>query len=95
MIKLFESDEHQNLMFDDLGSGAMVQSNQHIIVSGNEVMILDPGGHKVYMSLFSEISHLVPPDGLKYIFFSHQDPDRKSTRLNSSHTDISRMPSSA
>ena len=24
-----------------------------------------------------------------------QDPDRKSTRLNSSHTDISRMPSSA
>ena len=23
------------------------------------------------------------------------DPDRKSTRLNSSHTDISRMPSSA
>lgn len=75
MIKLFESDDHQNLMFDDLGSGAMVQSNQHIIVNGDEVMILDPGGHKVYMSLFSEISQLVPPDGLKYIFFSHQDPD--------------------
>ena len=29
----------------------------------------------------------VPPDRLR--------PDRKSTRLNSSHTDISRMPSSA
>ena len=25
----------------------------------------------------------------------HPDTDRKSTRLNSSHTDISRMPSSA
>ena len=25
----------------------------------------------------------------------HATPDRKSTRLNSSHTDISRMPSSA
>ena len=28
-------------------------------------------------------------------FFPGQSPDRKSTRLNSSHTDISRMPSSA
>ena len=27
--------------------------------------------------------------------FSTKEPDRKSTRLNSSHTDISRMPSSA
>ena len=31
--------------------------------------------------------------GKKYNF--RQDEDRKSTRLNSSHTDISRMPSSA
>ena len=27
--------------------------------------------------------------------FVYEDSDRKSTRLNSSHTDISRMPSSA
>ena len=27
--------------------------------------------------------------------FANGKPDRKSTRLNSSHTDISRMPSSA
>ena len=30
-----------------------------------------------------------------YPYFSFVLPDRKSTRLNSSHTDISRMPSSA
>ena len=30
-----------------------------------------------------------------YVYTSLDDEDRKSTRLNSSHTDISRMPSSA
>ena len=35
-------------------------------------------------------------DGSYLAFFEAPDmPDRKSTRLNSSHTDISRMPSSA
>ena len=31
----------------------------------------------------------------KDVLIYQRDPDRKSTRLNSSHTDISRMPSSA
>ena len=36
------------------------------------------------------------PSGDKRILVTHQPiGDRKSTRLNSSHTDISRMPSSA
>ena len=35
------------------------------------------------------------PDGRLDIVCSEQLQDRKSTRLNSSHTDISRMPSSA
>ena len=33
--------------------------------------------------------------GLKVVGIDNLTPDRKSTRLNSSHTDISRMPSSA
>ena len=48
-------------------------------------------GQRRYMETFSAyarqfIGHLERPD---------VDQDRKSTRLNSSHTDISRMPSSA
>ena len=41
---------------------------------------------------------LLPPDikqGFARLDKSERDADRKSTRLNSSHTDISRMPSSA
>ncbi|MEE4356508.1 MAG: MBL fold metallo-hydrolase [Desulfococcaceae bacterium] len=75
MITLFESEDHKCVMFNDLTSGAMVQANQHVIADGKEAMVLDPGGHKVYSHLFPLISSLVPPDGLKYIFFSHQDPD--------------------
>ena len=32
---------------------------------------------------------------ISVLSFAEEQPDRKSTRLNSSHTDISRMPSSA
>jgi flavorubredoxin len=75
MITLFKTDNHQNVMFSDLTSGHMVQANQHVIVHGDEAMILDPGGHKVYSKLFSGLSDVTNVKNLKYIFFSHQDPD--------------------
>jgi flavorubredoxin len=75
MRALFESDTHKNIMFSDLSTGTMVQANQHIIVNNEEGIILDPGGHKVYTSLMAELSGVLPISGLKYIFFSHQDPD--------------------
>lgn len=39
-------------------------------------MILDPGGHKVYMKIRSEIDSILAGKAeLKEIFISHQDPD--------------------
>lgn len=52
-----------------------VQANQFLIVHGDEAVLLDPGGHKVQSKLFSDISVLIPPKQIKYIFLSHQDPD--------------------
>lgn len=75
MITLFKKDGHSNVMFHDLCAGAAVQANQHVIVDNGEAMLLDPGGHKVYTKLFAELSGVVSPSGLKYLFFSHQDPD--------------------
>ncbi|MBI4956381.1 MAG: MBL fold metallo-hydrolase [Myxococcales bacterium] len=75
MHKLYDRDGHQNLFFHDLCEGAAVQANQHVIVDHGEAMLLDPGGHKVYTKLFAELASLVPPSGLKHLFFSHQDPD--------------------
>ncbi len=75
MLVLFDSDKHKNVMFDDLADGFMVQSNQHIIVHNGEAMLLDPGGHKIYSKLFSGLSDVIKKKDLRYIFFSHQDPD--------------------
>ena len=75
MITLFDQNGHKNVMYNDLSSGIMVQANQHLVVDDKQGVVLDPGGHKVYSSLFPSISSVMPIDGLKYIFFSHQDPD--------------------
>lgn len=75
MITLFETEEHKNIMFNDLGSGKMIQANQHFIIDANEGMVLDPGGHKVHTQLFAEMTSILPVSQLKYIFLSHQDPD--------------------
>lgn len=75
MNTLFEAGSHKNIFFNDLSSGKMVQANQHIIIDGDEGIILDPGGHKVHTKLFSQMTDVLPINKLKHIFFSHQDPD--------------------
>lgn len=73
---LFESGSHKNVLLKDFsGDGLAVQANQHLIVSGKEGMILDPGGHKVYNKVLGETLGLLGNAQLKYIFLSHQDPD--------------------
>ncbi|MBI5694541.1 MAG: FprA family A-type flavoprotein [Nitrospirae bacterium] len=75
MISLYDKGEHKNVFFDDLTSGQMVQANQHVIFHGNEGIVLDPGGHKVYTKLFSQLPGVMKINDLKHVFFSHQDPD--------------------
>jgi len=75
MVTLFEKENHKNIMYDDLTVGEMVQANQHLVIDGDEAMLLDPGGHKVYTNLLSQMSLQMTPAKLKYIFLSHQDPD--------------------
>jgi len=75
MKLLFEAGDHKNVMFEDLTEGGMVQANQHLIVSGDEAILLDPGGHKVYTKLIGALSTALAPAKLTHLFFSHQDPD--------------------
>ncbi|GAB6071959.1 MBL fold metallo-hydrolase [Venenivibrio stagnispumantis] len=72
---LFDNGVHKNILLEDFGHGEMVQANVHFIVDSGEGMILDPGGHKVFKHLLQEIGVLIGIDNLKYILFSHQDPD--------------------
>lgn len=72
---LYSDGNHQNLLLEDFSSGLAVQANQHVIVHGNEALILDPGGHKVYPKVLSAMSASIGRAKLRHIFLSHQDPD--------------------
>jgi len=72
---LFNNEGHQNILLEDSVGGLAVQSNQHLIVHDGLAMILDPGGHKSFNSIFSQLAGILPIKNLKYIFLSHQDPD--------------------
>lgn len=73
---LYDDGHHRNVMLGDFGlTGLAVQANQHLIVHGDEAMILDPGGHKVYSRALVETLSLLGTINLRYLFLSHQDPD--------------------
>ncbi|MFO1402845.1 MAG: MBL fold metallo-hydrolase [Steroidobacteraceae bacterium] len=73
--RLFDHKDHMFVLLEGYGHGEMVPTNQVLIQDGSESILLDPGGHKVHYSLMNEVSGLVPIGELKYLFFSHQDPD--------------------
>lgn len=74
-LTLYAAGGHANYLLPEFGRGLAVQANQHLIVEGDSAMILDPGGHKVYSRASSECMRLLGKRKLRYIFFSHQDPD--------------------
>lgn len=75
MLELYAEGEHKSIFANDLSVGSMVEANQHIIIHNGEAIILDPGGHKVYTKLFAQLSSYCRSSDIKYLFFSHQDPD--------------------
>ena len=72
---LYDQDDHLFVLLEGFGHGEMVPTNQAVIYDSGEAVLLDPGGHKVHYDLMNEVSALIPMNDLKYLFFSHQDPD--------------------
>lgn len=72
---VFSDPGHKVYAFTNLVTGEGVQSNQFLIVSGNDSLLLDPGGDLTYIPLTLAISRYLPGKKLGMIFASHQDPD--------------------
>lgn len=53
----------------------IVQTNQYLIVDGNEALLLDPGGAHVFPRVLANVSEIIEPSKIKYLFYTHQDPD--------------------
>lgn len=75
-LPLYSSSSHRNVVLEEAPeSGLAIQANQHLIIDGDEGMILDPGGHKAYARAMAATLGELGRARLKYIFLSHQDPD--------------------
>ncbi|AAC07081.1 MBL fold metallo-hydrolase [Aquifex aeolicus] len=72
---LYDTEDHKVVLFEELTPASAVEANQYLIIHKGEGILLDPGGHKVFAKLKSDISKYLPPQQIKYIFLSHQDPD--------------------
>ncbi len=53
----------------------IIDTNEYLICSGNEAILLDPGGMEVFPAVFSAISTVLNPEKITRVFASHQDPD--------------------
>lgn len=75
-IILYQEGEHTNYLLEDVTMGGLaIQANHHLIVNNGEGILLDPGGHKSFSRLQSDLARYASSDGLRYLFCSHQDPD--------------------
>ncbi|MGE5503552.1 MAG: MBL fold metallo-hydrolase [Actinomycetota bacterium] len=76
-VTLFRRDEHRWLAFgqDPERPENVIDTNQYVICAGNSAMLLDPGGMEVFPSMVAALTHEVPVENVKALFFSHQDPD--------------------
>ncbi len=74
-IELYKDETHVCMKFDNFFKGTEVPSNQFLLVNNKWGVLLDPGGNRLFTQLTAEISSYCPPQRLKYIILSHQDPD--------------------
>lgn len=76
-ITLFESENHRFVLLNESEPGEEqgVPSNQYLVMHGDAGVLLDPGGFGVMPQVLTELMGYLPPDRLKAIFLSHQDPD--------------------
>ncbi|MCG8668958.1 MAG: hypothetical protein MI867_06060, partial [Pseudomonadales bacterium] len=75
--KVIYDDQHQWILFgrDPEKPDNLIDTNQFMVVSGREAIILDPGGIELFAPMLAAVLKFVPVENIRYLFSSHQDPD--------------------
>jgi len=75
--KLFENKHHKWLMFgrDIDKPNNIIDTNQYMIISENNAILLDPGGIELFTAMLASAIKQVPLEQITHLFASHQDPD--------------------
>lgn len=75
---LYDDGTHKCVMFsleDEEHEENSLSVNQFLLIQHESAILIDPGSSGIFMELFDAVSRHVDPQNIKYIFFSHQDPD--------------------
>jgi len=75
---LFDDGHHKCVMFsfdDESHEDAFLSVNQFLIIQNESGILIDPGSTSVFYEMSEAVERHIALDKLKYIFFSHQDPD--------------------
>jgi len=78
---IFESGDHKWVYLgrDPQKKQQVIDTNEFIIISNGDAMILDPGGIEIFPQVLPEITKYVSLEQIKAIFATHQDPDIASS----------------
>lgn len=76
-IKLYEGKFHEWIVFgrDPDKPEKVIDTNQYMIKTNREAILLDPGGIELFSSMLAAVVHYIPVDQITHLFASHQDPD--------------------
>ena len=75
---LYDDGTHKCIMFsfdDESHEDTFLSVNQYLIVQNGAAVLIDPGSEAIFDELYEAVSKHVEIDNIKFIFFSHQDPD--------------------
>lgn len=50
-----------------------MQTNQYLLISGDEAVLMNPGGAHVFPRVLANVSEIVNINKITHIFYSHQD----------------------
>ncbi|MDD2368366.1 MAG: MBL fold metallo-hydrolase [Sulfuricurvum sp.] len=75
---LYEDESHKCVMFsleDEEHKEHSLSVNQFLIIQHESAILIDPGSGGIFGELYDAVARHIDPGKIKFIFFSHQDPD--------------------
>ena len=75
---IYDDGDHKCIVFsfdNEETEESFLAVNQYLIIQNNSAILIDPGSQSSYDEVFDGVSRYTDIDNLKYIFYSHQDPD--------------------
>lgn len=78
---LFDDGSHKWVVLgrDPDKKDVVIDTNEYLIISDDQAVILDPGGIEIFPQVLTELTRHISTDKIKGIVASHQDPDISSS----------------